>query len=295
MKQSIAIFGEVLFDQFPDNQQVLGGAPFNVAWHLQAFGASPCFISRVGNDAKATVIKNAMQTWGMDLNQLQIDNEHSTGVVQVAFNNGEPSYDIVANQAYDFIAADDLDLNRQYDVLYHGTLAMRHCCSAQALAVLKNNHRGKVFVDVNLRAPWWQLLDIEQQLHHTHWLKLNHEELQQLQPSNLPLKEAMVQFLTRHSLETLIVTCGAQGAVALSLSGEWIEIKPATQLAVVDTVGAGDAFAAVLLLGLQRNWALAVTMERAQSFASILVTQRGAIVQDLGFYQPFVDAWRHSE
>ena len=69
MKQTIAIFGEVLFDQFPDNQQVLGGAPFNVAWHLQAFGASPCFISRVGNDAKAVTIKNAMQTWGMDLTQ----------------------------------------------------------------------------------------------------------------------------------------------------------------------------------------------------------------------------------
>jgi len=36
--QQIGIFGEVLFDQFPDGQQVLGGAPFNVAWHLQAFG-----------------------------------------------------------------------------------------------------------------------------------------------------------------------------------------------------------------------------------------------------------------
>ena len=46
----IHVFGEVLFDHFPDGSRVLGGAPFNVAWHLQAFGQSPRFISRIGND-----------------------------------------------------------------------------------------------------------------------------------------------------------------------------------------------------------------------------------------------------
>ena len=291
MKQTIAIFGEVLFDQFPDGQQVLGGAPFNVAWHLQAFGVSPCFISRVGNDAKAVTIKNAMQTWGMNLNQLQIDNQYPTGIVQIAFNNGEPSYDIVANQAYDFIAAESLDLNTQYNILYHGTLALRHSCSAHALEVLKNTHQGKLFVDVNLRAPWWQLADVEQQLSYAHWVKLNHDELQQLQPSSLPLKESMLKFLTRHTLQVLIVTCGEQGAIALNQTGEFIEVKPSKQLAIVDTVGAGDAFASVLLLGLQHGWSLAVTMERAQSFASALITQRGAIVQDIGFYQPFIKEW----
>ena len=44
------VFGEVLWDCFPDGQQVLGGAPFNVAWHLHAFGISPLFVSRVGQD-----------------------------------------------------------------------------------------------------------------------------------------------------------------------------------------------------------------------------------------------------
>ena len=29
------IFGEVLFDIFPDGNQVLGWAPFNAAWYLQ--------------------------------------------------------------------------------------------------------------------------------------------------------------------------------------------------------------------------------------------------------------------
>ena len=39
------VFGEVLFDIFPDGAKHLGGAPFNVAWHLQAFGDQPLFLS----------------------------------------------------------------------------------------------------------------------------------------------------------------------------------------------------------------------------------------------------------
>ncbi len=47
---SITVFGEVLFDCFPNGKQVLGGAPFNVAWHLQALGDDPTFISQIGDD-----------------------------------------------------------------------------------------------------------------------------------------------------------------------------------------------------------------------------------------------------
>ncbi|MDO9046973.1 MAG: hypothetical protein Q7U66_04455 [Methylobacter sp.] len=61
----IAIFGEGLFDQFPGGQQILSGAPFNVAWQLQAFNRHPCFISRVGRDAKGDKIRQAMPAWGM--------------------------------------------------------------------------------------------------------------------------------------------------------------------------------------------------------------------------------------
>ena len=60
LPQTIALFGEVLMDQFPDGQCVLGGAPFNVAWHLQAFGLAPQFISRVGKDAPGETIRQAM-------------------------------------------------------------------------------------------------------------------------------------------------------------------------------------------------------------------------------------------
>jgi len=289
--QQIAIFGEVLLDQFPDGQQILGGAPFNVAWHLQAFGQYPCFISRVGNDAMGESIRQAMSEWGMTGENLQIDPDYPTGTVKVIINKGEPHYEILADQAYDFIAAQQLNRTDQYSVIYHGTLALRNRVSEQAFNALKARHTGKVFVDVNLRAPWWHKESVNQWVSNANWGKLNHDELMQLVPTQNTLQDAMRLFLTKHNLDVLIVTCGSSGALALDNAGEFFEVVPAVNLPIVDTVGAGDAFSVVALFLIQQGWSLSVTMERAQSFASALVTQRGATVQDLDFYQTFIRAW----
>ncbi len=289
--KQIAIFGEALFDQFPDGQQILGGAPFNVAWHLQAFNQSPCFISRVGDDQKGDKIRQAMQAWGMAVENLACDPDYPTGTVQVTINNGEPEYAILADQAYDFITVQPLHAGQQFSILYHGTLALRNRASQSALLDLVERHQGKVFIDVNLRAPWWQKDAVNGWLDNAHWAKLNHDELAHLAPPQNTLTEAMRLFLAQHQLEVLVVTCGSRGAAAINQAGEFIEVAPASDLTVVDTVGAGDAFAAVLLLGMELSWPLQLTMQRAQSFASALVTQRGATVQDLSFYRPFIDAW----
>ena len=289
--QAIAIFGEVLIDQFPDGLQVLGGAPFNVAWHLQAFGLAPCFISRVGHDGVGESIRQAMTAWGMAIESVQIDPDYPTGTVDVSFNDGEPHYEILADQAYDFIAAQPLNLTNDYRVLYHGTLALRNTVSEHALNILKERHIGKVFIDVNLRAPWWHKESVEQWLSKANWVKLNHEELRQLAPPQNTLQKTMRLFLAQLGLDVLIVTCGSLGAMALNNTGEFVEVTPTGNLTIVDTVGAGDAFSAVLLLGMQRDWSLSVTMKRAQDFASAMVTQRGATVQDLRFYQAFIHEW----
>jgi len=290
-KQQIALFGEVLMDQFPDGQQVLGGAPFNVAWHLQAFGQSPCFISRIGHDAMGESIRQAMSNWGMSVESVQTDPDYPTGTVKVTINKDEPSYEILADQAYDFIVAQQLNPANSYSIIYHGTLALRNSISEQALNSLKARHSGKVFVDVNLRAPWWHKEPVDQWLSKADWVKLNHDELMQLLPPQNTLQDAMRLFLTQHDLDVLIVTCGSSGAMALNNAGAFFEVTPEGNLPIADTVGAGDAFSAVLLLGMQLDWPLPVTMERAQTFASALVSQRGATVQDLSFYQTFIHAW----
>ena len=112
MRGRPCIFGEVLFDHFPDGTRVLGGAPFNVAWHLQAFGRRPRFISRVGRDPEGEAVREAMRTWGMDTTGLQTDPRQPTGRVSVLFDDGEPSYDIVHPCAYDAIEAVAAGLRR---------------------------------------------------------------------------------------------------------------------------------------------------------------------------------------
>lgn len=290
MPKSIAIFGEVLFDCFEDGCRILGGAPFNVAWHLQAFGVAPSFISRVGRDDAGEQIRRAMDAWGMSQAYLQLDARHQTGVVAVSLNAGEPSYAILPEQAYDFIDHRSL-ASVACDVLYHGSLALRHSVSKQAYSQLLARHHGLVFVDVNLRAPWWRLDSIASLLHEADWVKLNQDELAQLQQQTVPLADAMQAFIDTYRLQGLLVTLGEKGAVCRLASGEEYAVEPETNIDVVDCVGAGDAFSAVMLLGLASNWPLATTLMRAQEFASALVGQRGATVADAVFYRRFIEAW----
>ncbi|MGZ8226748.1 MAG: carbohydrate kinase family protein [Methylococcaceae bacterium] len=289
--KQICIVGEVLFDQFPGGQQVLGGAPFNVAWHLQAFGQQPCFISRVGQDKSGDIIREAMMAWGMAADNLQIDADHPTGTVAVTISNGEPHYAILDHQAYDYIDSGQLQKTNSCNVIYHGVLAFRNPVSRQALDDLIAAHTGKIFIDVNLREPWWRNETVNQLVNRADWAKLNEHELMQLAPPHHTMQDTMRWFRTEYNLETLIITCGDRGAMAINQADELIQVQPAANLAIVDTVGAGDAFSAVVLLGLQLDWPLPETMARAQSFAAALVSQRGATVRDLNFYQAFIKAW----
>lgn len=282
--EGICIFGEVLFDHFPDGSRVLGGAPFNVAWHLRALGENPAFISRVGDDVQGDEVRSAMQSWGMRTDMLQNDADLPTGRVSVSFGaGGEPAYDIVHPCAYDAIAE---VAGSGCSLLYHGTLALRNATSRHALAILKKQCTGTVFVDVNLRPPWWQRDDVLEMVRCADWVKINHDELAALD------SEATVQsFITDHMLHGLVLTHGAAGAEVVMAAGERVRVQPQQNITVVDSVGAGDAFAAVMILGLASRWPLAVTAERAQQFASAIVGQRGATVHDPAFYRPFIETW----
>jgi len=290
-KPVLHIFGEVLFDHFPDGSAVLGGAPFNVAWHLQAFGQQPLFISRVGDDRTGKLVKQAMQDWGMNMAGLQTDRVFPTGKVQVDVSDGEPSYLIVPEQAYDFITDEALQCLPTAGLLYHGSLALRNRLSKQTWARLKADFNGLVFLDVNLREPWWQKAEVLALVGEADWVKLNHLELTALQAENAPFEIVMRRFIDDYHLQGVVVTRGKQGAMAMDAAGNQAEVAPAPGLHVVDTVGAGDAFAAVLVLGLQMHWPLRVSLERAQSFASALVGRRGATVHDPAFYRDFIIEW----
>jgi fructokinase len=288
----LCVFGEVLFDHFPDGQSVLGGAPFNVAWHLQAFGQAPRFVSRVGRDPEGEEIRSAMARWGMTQAGLQTDEALPTGRVRVQLEQGQPSYEIVHPCAYDAIEADD---SVTCGLLYHGSLALRSGQSRASLERLRQRSDAEVFLDVNLRAPWWQAEDLRDWMRAADWIKLNEDELSQLVPSPGGHTDDLSRVIEALELKGLIVTYGDKGAEMLAASGEHARVIPEQGAEVVDTVGAGDAFASVVILGLRQGWALQPLLERAQSFASAIVGYRGATVDDEALYQSFAQRWKLTE
>jgi fructokinase len=289
----VDIFGEVLFDCFPDGRRVLGGAPFNVAWHLRAFGAAPRLISAVGDDPDGRRVREAMQAWDMDTSALQTDPVHQTGLVEVSLTAGEPSYEILTDRAFDHIGP--VSPGRSGHLLYHGTLARRAPRSAATLAALKHQNPVPCVLDVNLRSPWWSLEDTLALLHEAAWVKLNRDELAIVAGVPLDSDEALTAaaatLVRDYRLDGLVVTLGGDGALGMQASCEAVRVAPAHVREVEDTVGAGDAFAAVLILGLVRSWPLATTLERAQAFAARIVQQRGATAADPGLYRPYLAEW----
>ncbi len=290
------VVGEVLYDSFPEGAEVLGGAPFNVAWHLQGFGFAPLFISRVGRDDLGENVLNAMRAWGMDTRGVQRDAGHPTGRVRVNFTDGEPHYDIVTDQAYDFIEtapARALLASEPAALLYHGSLIAR---STQARASLDSLCDGAaaVFMDINLRDPWWRREWLDAALRRARWVKLNEDELTVLSQSHLAgeadLRARAERLREACGIDVLVVTRGARGALLFSAAGVHTA-APAALSDLVDTVGAGDAFSAVTIAGLLRGWPLPLLAERAVDFAAAVCRQRGATRPDPALYERHLRKW----
>lgn len=285
------IFGEVLFDCFPDGREVPGGAPFNVAWNLQAFGQHPLFISRIGNDSQGGQIREIMHSWSMNTDFLQYDATRPTGRVEITLTDGEPRFAILPNQAYDHISSAIPRIQGTPAFLYHGSLALRDDVSRTTLTGLKSNNPCPVFLDVNLRKPWWNRETVLTMIEDTTWLKLNNDEWRALFPEQRDIQSCAAMLLDRFGLKAIFITRGGKGATAYLPDYAPLSVAPGSAVTVVDTVGAGDAFSSVLLLGLTQGWPVQLTLERAQEFASAVVGQQGAVTQNKEFYSTFNHKW----
>jgi fructokinase len=279
------VVGEVLFDVMPDGTRVLGGAPFNVAWHLEAFGLRPLVITRVGADESGDEVVASMEAWDMDTSGVQRDSAHPTGIVQVELDGGEPTFHIRPEQAYDHVdgelAAREID-GGGFSLLYHGSLFSRGEVSRSALDHLKAVSALPIFMDVNLRDPWWVRSQVDASVGDARWVKLNQDELGTLAGgSDIAAANG---YRNANGLDSVIVTRGGDGAVVIDGDGAF-EAAPPVDLKVIDTVGAGDAFSSVFILGLAMDWSTELTLARALSFAATVCTVPGATTADRRLYE----------
>ncbi|MEJ7913794.1 MAG: carbohydrate kinase [Chitinophagaceae bacterium] len=276
--QKVVCFGEILWDLLPAGAMP-GGAPLNVAYHLQKLGNTPSLISRIGNDDQGERLLQVLKTHGLSTEYMQTDDVHPTGIVH-AFPgaNNEVVYDIVAPAAWDFIAATETQsqLPAEADYFVYGSLSSRNDISRATLLQLLEGARTKVF-DVNLRSPHYTREVITRLMQGVSILKLNEAELILIggwYGAGDDAAEGLKQLQDKLHIPTIVVTKGGDGALLLH-EGNLYEHQ-GFKVTVADTVGSGDAFLAALLHGLGSGWKGERALNYASGLGALIASHTGA-------------------
>jgi len=246
----ILCFGEVLWDRLPTGSKP-GGAPMNVALHLNAIGLKARIASKVGNDKAGKELISFLRNSGVDTSLIQTDEKLQTSEVLVHLDkNNNASYEICEPVAWDNIRLmDELAQEANHcDLIIYGSLASRNKTTRGTLFKLLENDAVKL-IDVNLRKPYDKKEVLETLLGKADIAKLNDEELRVFEQWNgLSLKnekERVKWFADQYNVDMVCITKGANGAL-LYVEQHFYE-HPGFKVKAIDTVGAGDAFLAGLV------------------------------------------------
>ncbi len=280
-----------MIDRFVDYERI-GGAPFNFAFHIRQTGWPVRFMTRIGQDDYGRQILQRLTDNGFRSEDAQIDSLHPTGIVNVALDHGGiPQFEICRDVAYDY-----LDLSPMRDeelsgitLIYFGTLVQRSpqgCRQVQALLERVSPETRK-FCDINLRPPHINPEAIQASLQQADILKLNTEELMRIStmfsgPENEP--DAVEWLMQTYSISQVVLTLGADGSKVIS-EGQTIASPPVRIDTIVDTVGAGDAFAAAYAAGHLKGLPISSILELATDFAAHICSLPGAVPSGTAPYQ----------
>jgi len=272
----------VLWDVFPDGEH-FGGAPANVAVHAAGLGAEALMISAVGKDARGDEALQRLAGFGVDCSAVARLADHPTGVVRVRVDAaGLPSYDIARGSAWDFIpwTAPVERAAQRADAICFGTLAQASPESRATIRRAVAATRGTAWrlFDVNLRQTYYDAGLVTASLDLANAVKLNEAELPVVArlgglESVTPV-EQLRELCGRFGLRLAAWARGACGSRLVTADGAWDCPAPRTE--IVDTVGAGDAFTATLLVGILAGRSLDEVNERANAVAAYVCSQPGA-------------------
>lgn len=277
--------GEVLWDLFPTGPR-FGGAPANFACHAALLGAKVSLLSAVGDDAPGGEARAILELFGVDVSLIRRVPAAPTGAVGVTVDAaGKPSFDIRGDAAWDQIAwtpplAAHLAV---VDAIYFGTLGQRSALSRATIqqALRAASARGIPRVlDVNLRRPHFDAALIRESIGQSTILKLSDDELHEVAAACGITREANLvatlrTLLARNRLELVALTRGSAGALLVSTTEVFDQAGIPT--VVCDTVGAGDAFTAALVVGWLRRDPLPTLACRACEIAAAVCGQLGAV------------------
>ncbi len=292
----ILVIGEILFDLFPSYKRI-GGAPFNFAFHLKHLGFEVRFISRVGRDDLGRGILDFLELHGFDPGDIQTDADHETGRVEIAMaEDGSHSFSIVPNMAYDNIKFDTALKNlcqSSPELIYFGTLIQRtpggeNLIQKTLASTGKNTCK---FCDVNLRPGCYTQSVLNYAIASSNTLKLSQEELDILVPGPglSPLDQAG-KLLKKPAggPDLIMLTQGEKGSTWVSRKNcLQMPLSQGSPLEITDTVGAGDAYAAMAIAARLTHVPDDQAMVLAHDFAGRICGIKGALPQDISIYQEF--------
>ncbi|WP_158280788.1 carbohydrate kinase family protein [Pararcticibacter amylolyticus] len=274
----VICYGEILWDVLPDGPQP-GGAPLNVAYHLNKLGLPASLISRVGKDDNGRKLENLMDKWGINRQLLQEDGDHPTSEVIAKMNNrNEVSYEIVFPVAWDYIndATEISSYIKPQTYFVFGSLASRNDITRNTLFKLLEKDSFKVF-DINLRPPFVNRTLLMKLLEKCDLAKLNEAELEMVQSifhGSYEKEADQIKFIQdKFSIQEIIVTKGEFGASYYK--GDKAYHCAGREVKVADTIGSGDAFLAAFLSNHYIGEEPRIMLRNAIAMGGFVATRKG--------------------
>ncbi|WP_333821879.1 carbohydrate kinase family protein [Pinisolibacter sp.] len=297
----IVVAGEALMDVYeagttPTGSMLdarMGGSPFNVAIGLARLGMPAAFFGGISTGILGDRLARALAEEGVDLGPaVRLDAPTTLALVGLR-PNGVPDYAFYGHGAADrSLALDTLARVPAASAYHFGSYSMVVEPTASTLLALARRESGRAVIswDPNVRPTVepdpevWRAL-VARMLPLAHLIKVSDEDLSILFPGRDPADVAG-EWLAA-GVRLVVVTRGGLGGSAWTGAGR--VDRPARQVAVVDTVGAGDTFQAALLtalaegghlapdaLGRLAGETLAEILDFAATAAALTCTRRGA-------------------
>ncbi|WP_046733451.1 carbohydrate kinase family protein [Streptomyces humi] len=258
----IVVAGEALIDLVPQGtgalaalRPALGGGPYNTAVALGRLGSPTAFCSRASRDAFGEALLNGLRRAEVDVSLVERGTEPTTLAVATVDPRGSASYSFYVDGTADRLFTAPAALPAATRAVSFGTLSLALEPGASAYEELMRGAAAQglfTALDPNIRAglipdPDAYRARFESWLPSVTLLKLSEEDA-------LWLGGTPREWLASGP-SAVVITHGGDGLSAFTRDGAEYAV-PGEEVAVVDTIGAGDTVNAALLHGLAARDAL---------------------------------------
>jgi ribokinase len=249
--------------------QSFGGKGANQAVAAARAGAEVVFLSKVGMDARGTLMARHLAAQGLSRLALLREEQASTGVAMIQVDRAGDNQIVVVPGSNGLLTPDDV---RQQATLMDGAkvllVQMEIPMETVREALTIGKRRGLITIlnpapACPLPSDLLRLVDI---------LTPNESETQALTGSANVTGAA--HRLIVQGVGAIVVTCGEQGVVMSRGAG--LATVPAFLVETIDTTGAGDAFNGALACAMADGWELGAAIEVANAAGALATTVRGA-------------------